>query len=528
MSADGRRESGTDELEQLLSGMGPTAAAAFEDATRRTQVLRELIEWRKSRRLSQTVVAEAMDTTQSAVSELETRGSDPRLSTLQRYARAVGKKLHVGIADRTNPDDQKSNATVFDREALPRALESGVGGVLTDLLRGYTHGSRTLDQLVEHTDLPKAMVVRAVDRLSNYGWVATVGDAPDRAPLITLNADRALVTGVSIRGDYAYGVVTNLRAETPLVTERRELASGDANAVVAEVASLVSSLTSGLEGDREVIGLGVEIAALVDPELGIVRFAPDLEPHSPQWRNFPLQAELEAATGLRTVVENDANALAVHEYLRRGDTSDLMVVLIGDDGIGAGLIHNGELLHGVRGISGEIGHVVVDPDGRSCRDVRQRGCLETVASHAAILRAIAETGRREDTGVAADRAQEYDGEVLEAYGAGGRELGRVLATLTTLLAPSEVVIYGPPELTERNKHLSAQEFVYAAKECLDNGWFTQFGYKADIATRELDPTAGARGAASVAVSKFLDRPLRWLAPKTGHAEYSESVLARAT
>ena len=68
-------------------------------------VLRDLVTWRKQCRLSQQVVAEWMDTTQSAVSELESGRIDPRLSTLQRYARALGKELHVMIGEVGSAED---------------------------------------------------------------------------------------------------------------------------------------------------------------------------------------------------------------------------------------------------------------------------------------------------------------------------------------------------------------------------------------------------------------------------------------
>ena len=88
---------------EALGEMDAVEARAFEDATRRMDVLRDLVTWRKQCRLSQQVVAEWMDTTQSAVSELESGRIDPRLSTLQRYARALGKELHVMIGEVGTP-----------------------------------------------------------------------------------------------------------------------------------------------------------------------------------------------------------------------------------------------------------------------------------------------------------------------------------------------------------------------------------------------------------------------------------------
>jgi DNA-binding XRE family transcriptional regulator len=75
----------------------PVFADAYEDAEARAALLRSLVEQRKARGLSQSQVAERMGTTQSAVSDLESGGSDPRLSTLQRYARAVNAAIRLGL-----------------------------------------------------------------------------------------------------------------------------------------------------------------------------------------------------------------------------------------------------------------------------------------------------------------------------------------------------------------------------------------------------------------------------------------------
>ena len=76
-------------------------------------------------------------------------------------------------------------------------------------------------------------------------------------------------------------------------------------------------------------------------------------------------------------VANDANAAVLGEHTF-GDTGDggLMVIRVGT-GVGAGLVLEGALLHGHRAAAGEIGHVVVDPDGEPCACSR-RGCLETL------------------------------------------------------------------------------------------------------------------------------------------------------
>jgi predicted NBD/HSP70 family sugar kinase/transcriptional regulator with XRE-family HTH domain len=523
MEAQDERTTGSvDDLAALLGDMEPAEAAAYEDANARAELLRGLVESRKRHGVSQKVVAEAMDTTQSAVSELENTGIDPRLSTLQRYARALGKKLHFVVGQ---PANAIASADIGS-DVLPGTFEWGIGLVLKDLLRAQAeHGSRSADQIVRHTGLSEALVGRAVARLSDNEWIHAVGNTPERLPIVTLNADRALVVGVSIRADRIQGVITNLRAETPVVIQSAELPSGEPAAVVGAVADLVGSLTSAVGDRSEIIGLGVELAGLIDRDLGIVRYAPDLEPRSTGWRNFPLQAEVQVATGLRTVVENDTNALAVHEYLRHGDVEELAVVLLSEQGIGGGLIFDGKVLRGRGGITGEIGHIEVAPKGYPCRHLRQHGCLETVASPASITR----EAKTRDLGEAAENVRNGDEQATRAFRAAGTALGRVLTTLTSITAPSLIVIYGRPELTHKERFSSARTFSNAVRDRLDAGWFTQFNHKVDIITRELEDTAGARGAASVAVSHFLDRPLRWLSDPEAPAgqRFDESLLAKA-
>ena len=104
----------------------------------------------------------------------------------------------------------------------------------------------------------------------------------------------------------------------------------------------------------------------------------------------------------------------------------------------------------------------------------------------------------------------------------------MLTNLTSVLAPSLIVIYGQPEFTQEPEFQSAEVFVSAIKDALGHGWFSQDKLNVNVVTRELDPTAGPRGAASVAISHFLDRPLRWLStPDIPDDELHDNVLARS-
>ncbi len=96
------------------------AQAAFEDALARGELVRSLTSARQSAGLTQAAVAKRMGTTQSAVSDFESGGSDPRLSTYQRYARAVNRAVHVGF----EPASAQTEPTIrFSGELVVPSLD---------------------------------------------------------------------------------------------------------------------------------------------------------------------------------------------------------------------------------------------------------------------------------------------------------------------------------------------------------------------------------------------------------------------
>jgi predicted NBD/HSP70 family sugar kinase len=133
------------------------------------------------------------------------------------------------------------------------------------------------------------------------------------------------------------------------------------------------------EADAPVLGVGVGSPGLVSAD-GTVRQASNLG-----WEELALRERLETTLGLPGVVANDASAAALAD-MERGETNASILVVLGE-GVGAGLVMGGELFGGEHSAAGELGHVVVEPNGAIC-SCGNRGCLETVASVPAILRAL--------------------------------------------------------------------------------------------------------------------------------------------
>jgi glucokinase len=105
-----------------------------------------------------------------------------------------------------------------------------------------------------------------------------------------------------------------------------------------------------------------------------------------QWRDFPLRARLSEHTGLPTVVDNDAKALALGEgWIGAARTERDYIGMVVSTGIGGGVVVDGRLLDGASGNAGHVGHVIVEPDGHDCA-CGGRGCVEAEASGLAIER----------------------------------------------------------------------------------------------------------------------------------------------
>ncbi|MCB1016561.1 MAG: ROK family protein [Acidimicrobiales bacterium] len=204
------------------------------------------------------------------------------------------------------------------------------------------------------------------------------------------------------------------------------------------------------------------------------------------WRDFPLRARLEAATGLPTFVDNDAKALALAEGWRgaaRGVESYLAMVV--STGVGGGIVLEGRLLDGGSGNAGHVGHVVVDPAGRRC-ECGARGCLEAEASGTAIA---AITGRP---------AAEAGAEVVART---GRLVGRAVGSVANLLDLRLAVVAGSVALGFGDPFFAAAQDELDATACLD------FSRGARIRPAGLGDAGPLVGAAAVG-RRGLGRPVR--------------------
>ena len=161
--------------------------------------------------------------------------------------------------------------------------------------------------------------------------------------------------------------------------------NGDAGDGVRRiVAALDEALEVAGRSRADLAALGVGVPGRVDPDAGTVTLAVNLG-----WHALPLRDELESMLGVPVAVENDVRAAAagLHARGQAGGVDNLAYLAIGT-GISAGVVLDGRLYRGPRGLAGEIGHVVLEPNGPACR-CGLDGCLEALASGRAIAEAAA-------------------------------------------------------------------------------------------------------------------------------------------
>lgn len=255
--------------------------------------------------------------------------------------------------------------------------------------------------------------------------------------------------GVDIGGTT---VKMGLFEETGAVLEKWEIVTNTADegkAILPDIAASIANKIVERQLSREdIVGVGAGVPAPVTEE-GIVNGSANLG-----WKYKEVRSELEALTGLKTKVGNDANVAALGEMWKgagAGQTNMIMITL--GTGVGGGIIVGGKVVTGSNGAGGEIGHICVDYEETESCGCGGKGCLEQYSSATGIVRMakkklektsektmlVKETVTAKDVFDAVKAGDAVAIEVAEEF---GRYLGYALANIAALTDPSVIVIGG--------------------------------------------------------------------------------------
>jgi glucokinase len=209
-------------------------------------------------------------------------------------------------------------------------------------------------------------------------------------------------------------------------------------------------LLTSIKESLRVVGIGIG-APNANYYRGTIEQPPNLS-----WHFVDVVSEMHRYAEVPVAVTNDANAAALGEKLfgAAQGMKDFIVIML-DTGLGSGIVVNGELVYGADGFAGEIGHTIVDPDGRACGCGR-KGCLETYASAKGICRTVQEliatttdeselrhiSFERLNETMVRDAARRGDRLAIEAFERTGRILGMKLADSVAHLSPEAIILFG--------------------------------------------------------------------------------------
>ena len=370
----------------------------------------------------------------------------------------------------------------------------------------------TRARIAAATGLTKTTVSSLVDDLVSARLVVELGpeargEIGRPGSALTLDPSGYAGIGLEINVDYIAVCLADLTGEVRyLRTRPRDNRAQSPAKVLGRAVRMIRTAVARAEAARlTVAGLGVAVPGPVETDSGLLRLAPNLG-----WVDVPVAAILAdrlAGLDLAVVVDNEANLAALGELWFGGhhDLADFIHVS-GEIGVGGGVVLSEELFRGVRGFAGEIGHVVVQPDGPRCR-CGARGCLEQVAGQEAILRAAGLTGAvgtsiGQPGGSVAEllaRARAGDPGTLRAVESAGRALGIGLSATVNVVDPSTVVLGGLYAALE--PWLRGPLLEELSERAITHRWSP-----VRLLASRLGPDAAVRGAAGVVVKRVLSEP----------------------
>ena len=259
------------------------------------------------------------------------------------------------------------------------------------------------------------------------------------------------VIGLDLGGTNAEFGIVDQNANIIASTRVKTAGHGDVNQYVDDCVAALRPIIEKVGGIEKIHAMGIG-APNGNYYTGCIEFAPNLP-----WKgNIPLAQMFSERLGIPVRLTNDANAAAMGEMqygVAKGMQNFIMITL--GTGVGSGIVCNGQMVLGCDGMAGELGHVIVEKDGRQCGCGR-KGCLECYCSATGIARTAREIVEKTDKptilrdiprdqidGLAITQAaRNGDAVALEIFEYTGRILGEACANFAAFSSPEAFVFFG--------------------------------------------------------------------------------------
>jgi predicted NBD/HSP70 family sugar kinase len=312
-------------------------------------------------------------------------------------------------------------------------------GIVLNLIRRRQPISRA--DLARVSGLQRSTVSLIIEQLIREKWVVSgpLGRLPrGRRPTFLQLNDRRVILVVDLRPTITTIAVSD--ANGRFLSQQEIPTPADAGTAASLFSEKIRQMILG-HPDLDFEGIGLSVPGRFDESQQRVVFTPNLK-----WGEFDLRGPLEKATGLQVQLENAANACALAEvWFGHGERIRDLVVVTVSEGIGVGIISNGQLVRGLNGMAGEFGHAMLDPNGPLC-GCGARGCWEVYASNWAALRYYHESNTSPAQGLTFGNllsiAESGDTLALKALDQMAQAIGRGMRMIVAALSPSDIVFVG--------------------------------------------------------------------------------------
>jgi predicted NBD/HSP70 family sugar kinase len=299
-------------------------------------------------------------------------------------------------------------------------------------------------EISSETALQRSTISLIVDELKSQGLIDEIeGESTGGRPpiLLRLRAAGPIAIGVDLGTDRTIVATSDLAGR---VLEREEFATEQSSKETTQ--KIIDRVRTFIEKQDGIEGIGISLPGLVDPETGNALFIPHFK-----WRDWAVADQVKAATGLPVKVDNDANAAALAElWLGRPEireVRDFILVLV-EQGLGTGIVFDGQVYHGVAGAAGEFGHMTIGKGAPVACAAGSHECWEAFASERAALARYAKRPTNPDAscsisfGQLVDRGLDGEKDAQAALVETARYLGLGISNLLKGLSPEAVIVGG--------------------------------------------------------------------------------------
>jgi len=368
-------------------------------------------------------------------------------------------------------------------------------GAMLGLIRSGQARSRA--EIARVTGLSPTTVAQRVDVLIDAGYVREAGmgvsQGGRRPRALEVDPTTGVVCAVDLGSQHATFGLLDLSGR--LIATRREridIAEGVEPILTWMVGVADALVADHAEPGQRLRGFGIGVPGPVDSRTRTL-VSPS---RMPGWNGVDVAAAVTDLTGLPTVVDNDANLMALGEHGLDRSVADLVFVKVGSS-IGCGVIASGSLHHGHHGMAGDISHVTVPDAPPVLCSCGRTGCLDAVAGGRAIVRALRDAGVQVDSvddvlALARDAHPLATRMLREA----GTRVGRVLATIMNFFNPQRLVLGGI--LGE------AEAFVAGVRSAIYLECLPMITDELEIVVSQAKEQAGILGAGGLVLDRIFD------------------------